>query len=405
MDKPKIRPLNVFPIEDGGREVICLQDPLKIADKHMFVDYQTYFIIALMDGEHEISDIQLAYTRRFSDLLLNKRVNFLLRELDDNLFLEGERFEEAKRQLSESFRRKPVRRAEHAGSAYEEEPEKLRAQLDEIMRMAGEGKQNHRKRKYLRGLIAPHIDIRAGAESYVRAYRRVADAEAADLYVILGISHASSKREFILTDKDFETPLGVSRTDKAFVKDLTKSLSLDYMEDEFVHKGEHSIEFQVLFLQHVLEDRAYRIVPILCSGFNKQVEEDVLPEMDPEICEFLTALQEEIEKSRAKVCIIAGVDLSHVGQKFGTPGQLDSSQLKAIENLDREMLRLIENGGMADFFRHIEVDKNGRNVCGFPAIYSLLFLLKGAHAELLYYGQDYQPATSSMVSFASMAFY
>ncbi len=166
MDKPKIRPLNVFPIEDGGRQVICLQDPLKIVDKHMFVDYQTYFIIALMDGEHEISDIQLAYTRRFSDLLLNKRVNFLLRELDDNLFLEGERFEEAKRQLSESFRRKPVRRAEHAGSAYEEEPEKLRAQLDEIMRMAGEGKQNHRKRKYLRGLIAPHIDIRAGAESY-----------------------------------------------------------------------------------------------------------------------------------------------------------------------------------------------------------------------------------------------
>jgi hypothetical protein len=69
------------------------------------------------------------------------------------------------------------------------------------------------------------------------------------------------------------------------------------------------------------------------------------------------------------------------------------------------MLKLIEDGGTAGFFRHIEVDKNGRNVCGFSAIYSLLFLLKGVRAELLYYGQDYQPATSSMVSFASMAFY
>ncbi len=406
LDKPKLRQLNAFQIETGGKQYICLNDPLKITDRELLVDYQTYFIIALMDGEHEISDIQLAYTRKFGDLLLDNRMDSLLNELDKNLFLENERFEKAKHRLYESFRKQPVRLAEHAGLAYRKNPEKLRVRLNEIMKMAGEGERNHKNRdKYLRGLIAPHIDIQVGAEGYAHAYQRIAQSEAADLYIILGVSHVETYCEFVLTEKDFETPLGVSKTEKSFVKNLAKSLTLDYMEDEFVHKSEHSIEFQVLFLQHLLHEKEYRIVPILCSVFRKQLEKNALPETDDDVGEFLTALQEQIVNYDGKVCIIAGVDLSHVGQKFGTSGPLGPSQLAAIENLDREMLRLIEDGDIAGFYRHIETDKNGRNVCGFAAIYSLLFLLKDSRAELLYYGQNHEPATSSVVSFASMAFY
>ena len=404
-DKPKIRPLNAFPVEAHGRQAICMQDPLRLTDKQVIVDHETYFIISMMDGEHDITDIQLAYTRKFGDLLLNSRINSLLVELDKNLLLESGRLQEAIERLSKEFRKEPLRRAEHVGTAYEEEPEKLRAQLDEVMKLASlENGGKSRMTRLLRGIIAPHIDIRAGAEGYARAYKCVAEAEPADLYVILGVSHVHTAREFVLTDKDFETPLGISRTDKGFVEGLQKSLSMDYMVDELAHKGEHSIEFQVLFLQHVIGDREYRIVPILCSGFHEQVEQDVLPEMDADIREFLDALKEKVEDYPGKVCIIAGVDLSHVGQKFGTPGPLGPTQVKAVEFIDQEMLKIIQRDGTLGFFRHIEEDKNGRNVCGFAAIYSLLYLIKGSKVELLHYGSHYEAVTSSMVSFASMAF-
>ena len=107
----------------------------------------------------------------------------------------------------------------------------------------------------------------------------------------------------------------------------------------------------------------------------------------------------------SRVCIIAGVDLSHVGTKFGSASPITAARLPAVERLDREMLDYVVKSDKHGFYKNIEMDKNGRNVCGFGAIYTLLYLLGDAEGELLHYGQSYQPETSSVVTFTSVAFY
>jgi MEMO1 family protein len=400
--KPKIRPINAFPIEAEGRKLICLQDPMKISDKTIFIDYQTYFIISMMDGNNEVSDIQLAYTRQFGELLLNNQIDALLKDLDDSLFLEGEKYNAMMKQLRQSFAAEPVRRAEHDGSAYESEPVKLRKQLDKVLKIAGNSAKNNQQPK---ALIAPHIDIRVGAQGYAYSYSRIHKENAADLYIILGVSHMASRNEFIITAKDFETPFGISKTNKDFVGILEDALPVGSSEDKFIHKSEHSIEFQLVFLQHALGDANYRIVPILCGGFHTQLEKGKMPEDDKAVKKFLEALRTAIDDYKGTVCIIAGVDLSHIGTKFGSVSPITQARLPAIEQLDKEMLDYVVRCDVRGFYKNIEMDKNGRNVCGFGAIYTLLFLLGDSKCELLHYGQNYQPETSSVVTFASLAFY
>jgi AmmeMemoRadiSam system protein B len=403
--RPKIRPLNAFPVESEGKQYICLQDPLRFCEKQLFIDYQTYFIIALMDGEHDIPDIQLEYTRKFGEILLDSRINDIIGELGSNFLLEGPEFERERSRLVELFRKQPIRHAAHAGLSYKADAEKLRKQLDQVLSIADDQYRSGDSGRHLLGLMAPHIDIGIGAEGYAHGYGLLRDAGPADLYIILGVSHTGGGSGFILTSKDFDTPLGTAITDQAFLKELCTSLDTNYFEDELIHKTEHSIEFQTVFLQHLFGNANYRIVPILCSGFHTQLDENSLPESDPGVAGFLNALKDSIESYGGRVCVIAGVDLSHVGGKFGTPGGIDRSQLPAIEQLDREMLEIIKTGEPQDFFRDIEKDKNGRNVCGFAAIYSLMFVLPQTRRELLHYGRSYEVPTSSMVSFASMAFY
>ena len=56
----------------------------------------------------------------------------------------------------------------------------------------------------------------------------------------------------IATRKDFATPLGAAETDGELLDAVAARCSLDLFADEFAHRREHSIEFQVVWLQHVI---------------------------------------------------------------------------------------------------------------------------------------------------------
>ena len=60
------------------------------------------------------------------------------------------------------------------------------------------------------------------------------------------------------------------------------------VREDYCHAVEHSIEFQVVFLQHVL-GQAARIVPVLCGPFAPP--EGGAPEDDPGVARFLEALR------------------------------------------------------------------------------------------------------------------
>jgi AmmeMemoRadiSam system protein B len=412
-DYPRIRPVEAFPIQQEGKRLICLKDPQHFAQP-LLVSPATYFIFSHLDGQHTLIDIQEAYCRRFGDLLFSEDLRKILDLLDHHFYLDGRRFLEHREKIVEEFSRLPIRPPAHIGGVYQDEPERLRAQLEGYFN-APDGPGAPRlegQRPAPKALVAPHIDFHRGGDCYAWAYKQLAESEGADLYILLGTSHSGGSNPFTATLKDFATPVGVVETDKDFVRELERDYSGDLFAEEHLHRIEHSIEFQVVFLQYLAdakarllgEKRPFKIAPILVSSFHLMVQSGAPPERDPQIANFLRALKRLVEKEGRRVCLIAGVDLAHVGAQFGDQHPITPDFLKWVGDEDR---RLIEKLGALDgagFFHEIAKDQDRRRICGFAPLYSLIHLLDGARGRNLKYSQAFTGETGSAVTFTSMVF-
>jgi len=118
---------------------------------------------------------------------------------------------------------------------------------------------------------------------------------------------------------------------------------------------------------------------------------------------FVEALKETIDTCGRRVCVIAGVDLAHLGPKFGHEYSVDRARLRQAEQDDAKLLDRVAALDAKGFYQEIARDHDGRNICGASAIYVLLQVAGAERGELLGYGQAPEPETRSMVSFASMA--
>jgi AmmeMemoRadiSam system protein B len=408
IERPKLRSVSALAVQVSGRQMIAIQDPLRFSEKPVIVSPDAFFIISLFDGNHSILDIQEQYTRRYGTILFSDRVREIIRGLDSNFLLESERFEQHKRSLSEEFSVSSVRAAFHAGGAYESEPSGLKEQLAAFFASPegpGELDREAAASDGIKGIVAPHIDLVRGGACYAWAYKEIGERCDADVFVILGTSHSASKNQFILTMKDFQTPLGIMATDKDFVRSLSAKCSADLFEDELIHKFEHSVEFQVVFLQYVLRGkRNVKIVPILCSSFSEMIEKNIVPSEFPAVGDFISLLKEAAAESGRSVCFVAGADLSHVGRRFGDQVELSYGLLELIKSRDMEMLKYVEQLDAIGFFRSIQKDGDDRNICGLPSIYILLSVIEASQGKLLRYSQAPEQNTGSVVSFASLCF-
>ncbi len=407
MDRPKLRPVEAFPVDVGGREAICLRDPTHLTEDAVFVPREALFIVALFDGNHTILDIQEAYTRQSGQLLYSHVIKALIAELDERLLLDNERFETHKHHLLEAFRKSPVRRAAHAGSAYEADPSALTAQLAGYFADLAEPEAAAAPAVDgpVLGILSPHIDPRRGGPCFARAYEAIRQVTA-ELFVIFGTAHQPTSVPFPLTLKDFETPLGIVETDKAFVRALARHYPTELLSDELAHRSEHSIEFQVLFLQYVLGPaRRFRVVPILVGSFHECVERQVNPAEMVHIADFIQAIRQVATECPEPVCYIVGGDLAHVGMKFGDQGRLTPAVLGQVAREDHALLTAAARMDAEGFFRVIAEHHDRRRICGLAPTYMLLSTMPATAGAVLQYDQAVEPATQSMVSYASMVFY
>lgn len=406
MDKPRIRPVEAFPIEQSGQTYICLRDPSGYAPDPILLGMGAYFIITLFDGSNDRRDIQLAFSKRFGELLPADKLGDLVAALDQAYFLDSPRFEERVRQVREEFARAPERAASHAGLCYANEPDALRKEIETFFAPPeGPGISNGRKQGSIAGLIAPHIDPRRGAAAYAHAYGELRMHEPPELVVILGTSHYGGGPElFSATRKDYATPLGAARTDREFVDRLARRYTGgDLFGDELLHRNEHSIEFQALFLKWALGDREFSIVPILVSSFHTMVMRGTIPSEDRRVGSFVEALAAELQKETRRVLIVAGVDFAHVGRKFGDEFTADESVAERVKREDMGLIEFIRRGDPQGFFGDIAKDRDARRICGLSPMYTQLELLRGRAGRLLKYGVAMEPDTGSAVSFASLA--
>ena len=403
---PHLRPVEVFPTTLRGQQVFCLRDPLHYTDAIVSVPPQTAAILPLFDGRHSLLDIQEAFARRFGALLFREQLQQVIQSLDECLLLESPRFTSHREAVEADFRRAPRRPARLAGSAYASDPEALRRELDGYF-VAKDGPKDTPPTPAaarLRGLVVPHIDFARGGPCYAWGYRELAGALPVDRWIVFGTSHASIARPFALTRKAFETPLGPVDVDAEFLEALLAKVGRAYLDDEFAHRGEHSIEFQAVFLRHATPvHQPVRMVPILCGSFHGFVEERRPPQAADAVEEFLGALRETLAELDRRTVVIASADLAHVGPQFGASRPLTPGQLREVEEADRRMLSFVEAGEAEGFFRDVARDGDRRNICGLPPIYAALRALETRQGRLLRYGQ--WPDLNGTVTFAALALY
>jgi MEMO1 family protein len=393
----------IIVIDPSGTAVTRLRDGERVALRHVDVPRPLDRALAFMNGNRSARDIA-ELVRRTGPAITVQEIEELVAELEAAAMLEGPTRRERRRVLVEEFERADVRPATFAGGAYHgEAAELLRFVEDECIAavspaaLAGE----------VRGLVAPHMDLWRAALGYGHAYGALGRAlPEVDTVVVLGTCHVGLRTPFAFSKKAFDTPLGPMRSDRALGERVASRSRQDVFAEEYKHKGEHSIEFQVVFLRHVLGERAadVTIVPILCGlGASQATGGDPARDRDTEA--VIDALKDELAGRNALV--VAGADLAHVGPRFGDPRPLDAAGRARLRQRDGASLERLCRHDAPGFFEHVTRDQATRRVCGSGPLYTMLRLLEDADAgdgELLSYTQHVDPQEGSIVSHASVAF-
>jgi AmmeMemoRadiSam system protein B len=402
--RPRLRAVETIVVPDRRHgKVLVLRDTQGIAQGHAMLPPPLVPIVARFDGSRTCEQIARDVAPDLGEVPVDI-VCQLATQLDEGLFLESATFEKALDKVKLDFDAGSVRAASHAGGAYPGSPDELAEYIDSrcIARANGSSPSGR-----MLGLVAPHIDPWRGAVGYGHAYGALAKAlpSDADTFILFGTSHAPMREPFALCRKGYDTPQGVMPIDAELVETLAAASDFDPWHDRLNHKREHSLEFQAVFLRHVLGDREARIVPIL-AGLGEHQARGTQPAQDKKVAKFLGAVREIVEARPGKVIVVAGADLAHVGPRFGDPSPFNALARKELEATDRASLAHAVDKTSADFWSHVASDLETRRVCGLAPIFSLLEVLpEKSHGKVLHYEQTIDDEDGSIVSHAAVGFY
>lgn len=408
MEYPRLRPLEAFPVEHEGKQMLGLRDPDGYLEGPLLMPMDIVSVLQLFDGTNSLRDIQAAVMQQHGQRLDTEQLEGFVKELDQALVLDSDHFRAEVAEQHAAFQSLTVRPAALAGRSYPEEPEELTHLLSEYFTAPGgpgtlpaeDGQPDGR----LAAIIAPHIDYARGGPCYAYAYKALKESCRASCFVILGTCHRPMSHPFVLTRKAFQTPFGVVPTDGAFIDSLQARVDGDLFADEFAHRSEHTIELQVAFLQHVMAgSQPFRIVPVLVGSFHEAVATGTSPMAIEPIGQFIEALRETLDEQPGSVCLVGSADLAHVGPQFGDPAPLGQSDWDRVR---RDDLALMDHAVAVDaegLFQEVTAQGDRNRICGFPPIYTLLAALEdGMEGGLLNYGQ--WPSPHGTVTYASLAY-
>ena len=391
------RDLEFFPVRQGDQQMILIRDHLGLVREGQGIDVQLYQFMALLDGTKTVRDLQMELMRQRGGVLVDSdEVNRLLQKLDAVYLLDSDKFKSAQQKIIADFAAKTVRPCSHCGQSYPKTESALKQRLDEIL--AAE-KQTHTPKGKITALVSPHIDLNAGAAVYASAYQML-KAMAPSKVIVLGTGHRLSNHLFCVTDKDFETPLGVVKSQPELIQELRKAGKDMVAGDDFAHRTEHSIEFQIVFLQHLFGSENFTIIPILCGSIQTCVPEYRRNKYREKAGPFLEKLKSLIDED---TLVLAGVDFSHIGLKFGHDRAATYIEEQAMAH-DRNLLKYMSHMDTDQFWQESASVADGFNVCGFPALACMLEILPLSKGLELNYCLRHEQPTQSAVSFAAMVF-
>lgn len=211
--------------------------------------------------------------------------------------------------------RSQVRASVIAGSWYPGRPAELQATIEryltDVEPTVLEGQ--------LVGLIAPHAGYVYSGQVAAYAYKQL-EGRDFELVALISPVHRMYRGTYMVTSYAYyETPLGLVPVATDLVDELGGELRLARVQ----HDGEHSLEIQLPFLQHLLGE--FRLLPLM------------LGDQDWGSCQQLASALASLLREE-KALLVASTDLSHF-HPYAQAVQLDRRVLERVEAFDPRGLR------------------------------------------------------------------
>lgn len=406
--------IQATPIEHEGEQYFLVYDAGSLSRAKLLMPPMALFILEMLDGAHSILDIQDQFQRTFQGQgLATDEIDAILEELDQALFLEGARFEAHLERQRRDFDAEPIRAASSAGLSYNDNPAELAKELDGMIAAAPPPETRPAAPRKTdpsapplcpRGAIIPHIDYTRGAPGYGQAYRELSHRQPPEVAVIIGTAHHMIANRYVVAEKDFAVPGGRLACDRDFARALIEkgAPAADWREDGFVHRGEHSVELQCVWLHHIWGE-AVRIVPVLAGSLQPFLEGAPTTATADEQARLFRDGVRELSQGR-RVLVLASADLAHVGPHFGDEREISETFLQETETADRAYLEAVAAGDGVGGLRALAAHQDRYHVCGAACIFALNQILGDTPGRLLGYHQAATPELGQAVSFASLLF-
>jgi AmmeMemoRadiSam system protein B len=271
-----------------------------------------------------------------------------------------------------------VREPAVSGMFYPDNPTKLRKDISTYLRDA----VVHDLEEEVVGMISPHAGYMYSGKVAAYGFKMIAKKHY-DTIILIGPSHKVYFEGVALWDKgSFETPLGRIDIDEDIVQEI---MNIDGIIKPNIdtHRGEHSLEVQLPFLQSVLE--GFKIIPLIMgiqtsSACRKLVE----------------SMSQVLQASKKKFLIVGSTDLSHY------------YPYAEAKKLDDIIVRHLDTFNIPGMIEDIETGKT--EACGAGPIIATMMLsekLGADHSKVLKYANsgDVSGDKSGVVGYVSAVFY
>ncbi len=380
--KPRLRPVEVQPHPDDTENMVLLRDPSALADEVLSMSLPALHVLSLIDGQRSCDQIREAFREQTGRTLPSETLSKLLEALEESHFLEGAAFDHFHDDLVREYQDAPTRPM-NPMQGLGLDGDDVHQGLDQMFSW----QKNGQSRRPIAGLIAPHLDYPRGQPCYQEAYAALAGQTHFERFVILGTNHFGRSTSVVATTKDFETPLGISAVDVPFLEQMEQRCGQSIRKHEIDHRREHSLELQVLLLQHLFNTCSFKIVPVICPSPCGPTGTAPLEGDGVDLKDFAEALGHLVREDDTPTCIIAGADLSHVGRFFGDTTDLSDELLGNVRKRDQAALEHVRSNEPETFRQSVAAADNPTRICSAGCIYALMTALPGIKPRLLKYHQ------------------
>lgn len=403
---PRLRgDLDIMPSPVEDRPGLLLRDSRRYSDTVLIIPPDLIQCLTCFDGEKTERDLHEMLYRMSGDLRAGEVGDQMGAALSRSGFLEDEIFAELRDARHREFAEAPMRLPAHAGSGYPDNAQELSAVVNHWMgQEQGESPAPDRETNRLIGIVAPHVSPEGGYESYRAAYAQLGPQLRGKTFVILGTSHYGAPDRFGLTRKSYVTPFGEARTDIGLVDELASAAPDAIGMEDYCHSVEHSIEFQVVFLQSIFGPDV-RVLPILCGSYFPSIYGGGMPEEDDTVKRFLGSLGEIAAREEDRLCWVLGVDMAHMGARYGDQfeAQADANEMLEVAARDGQRMERIAQGDATGFWELVRENHDDLKWCGSSPFYTFMKVRPDARGALGHY-QQWNIDPQSVVSFAGMSF-